>query len=138
MHSKTNKNNNLEHDRKSESVYNFVEMNKNGGWPERDSIPTSNPIGDIDEKTSSMRKSQSPVDIEDFRGLYEYLEESLKTKKGEVINLGNIGLSLDKKVINKKKERIFCCESPDKYKNVISKNLKFWSCRNCGADLGDL
>ena len=24
-----------------------------------------------------------------------------------------------------------------KYKNVISNNLKFYSCKNCGADLGD-
>ena len=30
-----------------------------------------------------------------------------------------------------------CCDSPEKYKNVISNNLKFWACRNCGADLGD-
>ena len=31
-----------------------------------------------------------------------------------------------------------CCKKPDKYKNIISSNLKFWSCRNCGADLGDI
>lgn len=31
-----------------------------------------------------------------------------------------------------------CCDNPDKYKNIISNNLKFWSCRNCGADLGDI
>ena len=31
-----------------------------------------------------------------------------------------------------------CCDKPDKYKNIVSKNLKFWSCKNCGADLGDV
>ena len=31
-----------------------------------------------------------------------------------------------------------CCESPDKYENIISNSLKFYSCRNCGADLGDI
>jgi len=31
-----------------------------------------------------------------------------------------------------------CCSKPSKYKNIISNNLKFWSCSNCGADLGDI
>ena len=31
-----------------------------------------------------------------------------------------------------------CCESPDRYENIVSNNLKFYSCRNCGADLGDI
>jgi len=31
-----------------------------------------------------------------------------------------------------------CCDSPNKYKNIISSSLKFWCCKNCGADLGDI
>lgn len=31
-----------------------------------------------------------------------------------------------------------CCNKPNKYKNIISKNLQFYSCKNCGADLGDI
>ncbi len=31
-----------------------------------------------------------------------------------------------------------CCDSPNKYKNIISNNLQFYACRNCGADLGDI
>lgn len=30
-----------------------------------------------------------------------------------------------------------CCSDPRKYKNGIG-GLKFWSCKNCGADLGDV
>lgn len=30
-----------------------------------------------------------------------------------------------------------CCSSPQKYKNGMGKML-FWSCKNCGADLGDV
>jgi hypothetical protein len=29
-----------------------------------------------------------------------------------------------------------CCLDPKKYKNGMG-GLKFWSCSNCGADLGD-
>jgi len=31
-----------------------------------------------------------------------------------------------------------CCDKPDKYENIISRNLRFYSCRSCGADLGDI
>jgi hypothetical protein len=30
-----------------------------------------------------------------------------------------------------------CCSKPEKYKNGFN-TLKFWSCKNCGADLGDI
>jgi len=29
------------------------------------------------------------------------------------------------------------CTHPNKYKNIISANLKFWACPDCGDDLGD-
>lgn len=31
-----------------------------------------------------------------------------------------------------------CCDNPQKYKNIISNNMKFWACSSCGADLGDI
>jgi hypothetical protein len=31
----------------------------------------------------------------------------------------------------------FCCSNPSRYKNGLGK-LRFWSCKNCGADLGDI
>lgn len=30
-----------------------------------------------------------------------------------------------------------CCSNPKEYKNGIGK-MVFWSCKNCGADLGDV
>jgi hypothetical protein len=30
-----------------------------------------------------------------------------------------------------------CCDNPQKYKNGMGKML-FWSCKNCGSDLGDI
>lgn len=30
-----------------------------------------------------------------------------------------------------------CCSEPKKYKNGFGRTL-FWSCSNCGADLGDI
>jgi len=35
------------------------------------------------------------------------------------------------------KEKKYCCSNPNKYRNGIGKML-FWSCKNCGADLGDV
>lgn len=35
------------------------------------------------------------------------------------------------------KQKNSCCSNPKKYKNGIGKML-FWSCKNCGADLGDV
>ena len=35
------------------------------------------------------------------------------------------------------KQKKSCCSDPKKYKNGIGKML-FWSCKNCGADLGDV
>ena len=30
------------------------------------------------------------------------------------------------------------CQHLNRYKNIISANLKFWCCSDCGADLGDI
>jgi ribosomal protein L37AE/L43A len=35
------------------------------------------------------------------------------------------------------KQKNSCCPSPKKYKNGIGK-MVFWSCKSCGADLGDI
>jgi hypothetical protein len=30
------------------------------------------------------------------------------------------------------------CSHPNKYKNIISANMQFWYCPDCGSDLGDV
>jgi len=41
------------------------------------------------------------------------------------------------KALSLKEESKTCCSKPEKYKNGFN-TLKFWSCKNCGADLGDI
>lgn len=43
----------------------------------------------------------------------------------------------EKAVSFKENEKKDCCSNPQKYKNGMGKML-FWSCKNCGADLGDI
>ena len=68
------------------------------------------------------------------RDIREYLEKMQKNvlhKKGKVFDV------VDWKTPKYVKEEI-CCKKQDKYRNIISNNLKFWSCKSCGADLGDI
>jgi hypothetical protein len=40
--------------------------------------------------------------------------------------------------ISEKNEKFSsCCNNPQKYKNGMG-NMLFWSCKSCGADLGDI
>ena len=98
--------------RKDEPVYSSTYSN--GGWPERDKLPKSDPIGDIDEIKKDMKK---------------YLE----TMKQRVIKPEGKNFDLGFEIKPKT-----CCSKPDKYKNILSVNLKIWSCKNCGAYLGDI
>jgi hypothetical protein len=43
----------------------------------------------------------------------------------------------ENKVLSLKEKSNPCCSNPEKYKNGFN-TLKFWSCKNCGADLGDI
>jgi hypothetical protein len=105
-------------------------------WPSRDSIPVdSDPIGDVVTENLDVyiqgKKLNLPVEA-----AYELLGSQYsadlsaynKMMKDNVINpegkfFGNMPGA--------------CCENQDKYKNIVSKSLQFYSCRNCGADLGD-
>lgn len=61
-------------------------------------------------------------------------EEYVKTMAGKLIcPVGkDINISEKKRLVPKK-----CCSDPEKYKNGMGR-LRFWSCKNCGADLGDI
>jgi hypothetical protein len=130
----------------------------NGGWPERDALPTGDPHGDVDEPKDKptvlkLKTGVYSVKIPDndswavnpwdelgvpFEQYKKDMEKYINTMKNrllvpkgkmvEVCGKASSGESVFQKT---------CCSNPDKYKNVISNNLKFYSCRNCGADLGD-
>lgn len=100
---------------------------KNGGWFERDAMPYVDPIGDVVEE---LNKSLS----KDFNG--SFCED---LKKRCIKPEGKFAGSRNPMDFNFKIEvSVSCCSNPQKYKNVVSNNLKFWACRNCGADLGDI
>tara|TARA_R100000951_G_scaffold111334_1_gene110244 strand:+ start:4658 stop:5005 length:348 start_codon:yes stop_codon:yes gene_type:complete len=85
-------------------------------WSQMDTLPESDPIGDIDPMEQFKKDDKA------------YMENI--GNKSEWVNTDwifeNITISKD------------CCNNPDKYKNIISNSLKFYSCRNCGADLGNI
>ena len=58
--------------------------------------------------------------------LGSYLEWN--DKHGRVTNVNR-----DQPVLESKE-----CKHEDKYKNIVSANLRFWSCVDCGKDLGDI
>ena len=102
----------------------------NGGWPERDSLPTGDPHGDVDEpKVTRVDTGRYRVNFNDS-DFYKNMKKRCINPEGKYDGPSKFdpGVSIKLKT---------CCESPQKYKNVISKNLQFYSCKNCGADLGD-
>jgi hypothetical protein len=102
----------------------------NGGWSKRDSVPTKDPIGDVEEE--NFRGSSDPT-------RYIWTGEPIDvspTWTGEPIDVSPTELNFEK--FRGIPEYSPCCKNPKKYKNIISNNLKFWSCKNCGADLGDI
>ena len=72
-----------------------------------------------------MYSIQNPKPHEHYTG-----NHTVKLPEGQTIDF----IQLDITIAKPDK----CCPNPHKYKNVISKSLKFWSCSNCGADLGDI
>ena len=95
----------------------------NGGWPTRDDLPTKDPIGDVDEPENSFN---TPIKFtKEQEKYFKFMRDKLLKSEGKCFNVGYV----------KKKE---CCDNPKKYENIISKNLQFYSCKNCGADLGNI
>jgi hypothetical protein len=126
--------------RKDEPVYSSTY--DNGGWPERDSLPTGDPIGDIDERKKThlpdIDMDKKPWDT--FNITYDQykkdMENYINTMKARLL------VPQGKMVENKDFGVNFCapkqcCSNPQKHKNIISNSLKFYVCKNCGADLGD-
>jgi hypothetical protein len=108
----------------------------NSGWPERDELPTVDPVGDVDESSLAKKTMEAahalhmPHLEKDEETYFEMMRRRLLNPEGK-----NFGKS--KAAILKDFDKSGCCSNPQKYKNVISKNLQFYSCKNCGADLGD-
>ena len=94
----------------------------NGGWSERDRLPEGDPIGDVDEPKTIKETTKSIK--KDEKTYFEMMRSRLLNPEGKNFDLG-IELKLKT-----------CCSEPDKYVNGIG-GLRFYSCRNCGADLGD-
>lgn len=88
---------------------------------------------DIEKLNKSLQKDFTDEQYKKWAKQYEKFYEKLKERsinpKGKFVKNENYGMSV---------RNSSCCDNPDKYKNIISANLKFWSCRNCGADLGNI
>lgn len=103
-----------------------------GGWSCQDDLPESDPIGDVDpmeqfkkDDEAYMYSIQNPKPHEHYTG-----NHTVKLPEGQTIDFIQLNITIAKP--DK------CCPNPHKYKNVISNSLKFYSCSNCGADLGDI
>jgi len=96
-------------------------------WSDRDSLPQGDPHDDVDEKDPYA---------EGYKKWKKDLEKYNKTMSGRLINPKGKDLSTSFGDLKGLSE--ICCEKPEKYKNVISKNLQFYACKNCGTDLGDV
>jgi len=105
----------------------------NGGWSKRDALPTGDPIGDVVEEESKDKKPKA-----DFAKWIEDTKKYNSTMRGRLIVPQGKDLNIKAEDFYGFPEIKKCCEKPQKYKNIISNNLKFWACRNCGADLGDV
>ena len=109
-------------------------------WPERDALPTGDPIGDVDENSharDAIRYATANMANwhEEEEEFYKNLKKRCLQPKGKIVKSPEYGIAIDGTQYRKWKTT--CCSDPQKYKNVISKNLQFYSCKNCGADLGD-
>jgi hypothetical protein len=117
-----------------------LESQVSENWPERDNLPTKDPIGDVDEpKIHRHGVGQYSVSIpkSSYNTPVTFTEEQekyFKEMQTRVLNPEGKKFDLGIELIPKKG----CCEAPDRYENIVSRSLKFYSCRNCGADLGDI
>lgn len=106
----------------------------NGGWSERDGLPEGDPIGDVDEPKTIKETTKSIK--KDEKTYFEMMRGRLLNPEGKNFDYGFTIEEIKEQFyasINKKTD---CCSSPDRYINGIG-GLRFYSCRNCGADLGD-
>lgn len=106
--------------------------NPNGDWPERDHIPVDkDPIGDIDD---SLEKQIDYIKRNNEGDFFIKVDKTTKVNQyGETYQTATI----TRKPTNHISVEGNKCTHPNKYKNIISNNLRFWACPDCGADLGD-
>lgn len=92
----------------------------NGGWSERDSLPTSDPIGDVPESF-----------IKDSKKLYESIKDRLLVPKGKFAD----HYTLNSQKTCGKTDR--CCNKSENHKKVHLVYSAYRMCKVCGSDLGD-
>jgi len=127
----------------------FPDIDLDDTWSSRDELPTEDPIGDEYVESDADRthreictrlKYTTTTRISEENktnaGLFpdKYYKDQAKYHK----SLRDRGMDNTNKYFGNTPEPKTCCDNQDKYENVISKALKFYSCRNCGADLGDI
>jgi len=100
----------------------LVGADQEESWGDRDSLPTGDPIGDVVEEPQNAQKYPTKF-IRDQALYHKQLRER--------------GFDNANKFYGDSKPE-GCCDNPDKYKNIVSNSLKFYACKNCGADLGDI
>ena len=118
-----NKFNNLRHrERMMEYDYNEEEKSFEADWPTRDNLPKGDPAGDVDPSQDDYLKEWDELMVK--------ASENYKHQ----LNM-TIGYSDCLMPVTNKSDK---CTHPNKYKNVVSASMKFWYCRDCGQDLGDI
>ena len=91
---------------------------------------------EISGNVMTVEASVPLVGLDETDPLKQWHKEMLKYLKDIHPNLIN---PLDKHIDIKSEDwAAQCCKKPEKYKNIVSKNLQFYACKNCGADLGDI
>ena len=91
-------------------------------WGERDELPTVDPIGDTVKQTLNkcIIISENPCAKIALTPNYSQITYLKFYNKAPTIQSENQ------------------CTHPNKYKNIISANMKFWVCPDCKEDLGDV
>lgn len=117
----------------------FPDIDLDETWGDQDNLPTGDPIGDIAEPRAAKDVFGNDLYLDTTKkkaGLYpdKFLKEQAQYHK----QLRERGMDNADKYFGNSATPKPCCEKPDKYKNIISNALKFYSCKNCGAALGNI
>lgn len=106
-------------------IYNQVKVSVGGGWPERDSLPTGDPIGDVDPTQES-----------------DPMEEFVKADKEYMEAIRRAGKHIQHVVYGEKRasdipSALNCCSNPANHKQIWLVATSYRQCSVCKADLGD-
>ena len=126
---------NYEEEAKKKRTYPvYANTYDNGGWPERDNLPKGDPIGDVDDSKTTKEKKKSTK--KDEKTYFEMMRSRLLNPRGKNFNYGFTVKEIEEQFYTPANKKTTCCSNPEKYINGIG-GLRFYSCKNCGADLGD-